>query len=140
MILEKYVTITRRNYILGNDGEKIVEKSVLKLKGKFLTELQYNAFSGTNGENVVEHVEKFLKVVDSLKIPRVTDHRLWISVFPVSLTGTTSELFKRECIGSVAKWEDITEKLFIKFYPHSRIGKREVCTNVESDPDNFEFA
>ncbi|GKD11698.1 hypothetical protein Tco_1196105 [Tanacetum coccineum] len=70
MILEKYVTITRGNYILGNDGEKIIEKSVLKLKGKFLTELQYNAFSGTNGENAVEHVEKFLKVVDSLKIPR----------------------------------------------------------------------
>ncbi|GJS93425.1 hypothetical protein Tco_0800393 [Tanacetum coccineum] len=97
MILEKYVTITRGNYILGNDGEKIVEKSVLKLKGK-------------------------------------------ISVFPVSPTGTASELFKRECIGSVAKWEDLTEKLFTKFYPHSRIGKREVCTNVKSDPDKFKFA
>ncbi|GJY44706.1 hypothetical protein Tco_0432919 [Tanacetum coccineum] len=28
-----------------------------------------NAFSGTNGENVVEHIENFLKIIDPLDLP-----------------------------------------------------------------------
>ncbi|GJW03924.1 hypothetical protein Tco_1562780 [Tanacetum coccineum] len=136
---ERYVTITQEYYISGNDGEMIVEKSVLELKGKILTKLQNKAFSGTNEEDAVEHVNKFLKVIHSLKTPWGTDDRLKISVFPVSLTGTASEWFKTKYIGSVAKWEDLTERFLVKFYPPSHTGKREVCTNVESDPDNFEF-
>nr|GEY18561.1 hypothetical protein [Tanacetum cinerariifolium] len=35
-VLEEYITVTRKNYISGNDGGKIVEKSFLELKGEFL--------------------------------------------------------------------------------------------------------
>nr|GEW09980.1 receptor-like protein kinase FERONIA [Tanacetum cinerariifolium] len=94
-----YEKTGRNNYISGNDGEMIVEKSVLELKGRFLTELQDNAFNGTNGEDAVKHIENFLKVVNSLKIPRVADNRLRISIFPVSSTGTPREWFNKECIG-----------------------------------------
>ena len=123
---EKYVTITREYYVSGNDGEMIIERSVLELKGKFLTELQNNTFSGTNGEDAVEHVDKYLKVIDSLKTPKGTDDRLKICIFPVSLIGAASEWFKSEHISSVAKWEDLTGKNFAKFYPPSRTGKREI--------------
>ncbi|GKE80641.1 hypothetical protein Tco_1550641, partial [Tanacetum coccineum] len=39
-VLEEYITVTRKNYILGNDEGKIVEKSFLELKGTFLVKYE----------------------------------------------------------------------------------------------------
>ncbi|GJT15384.1 hypothetical protein Tco_0874090 [Tanacetum coccineum] len=33
--------------------------------------LRKNAFSGTNGEDAVEHIENFLKVIDLIKVPKI---------------------------------------------------------------------
>ncbi|GJR64168.1 hypothetical protein Tco_0842247 [Tanacetum coccineum] len=45
-----------RHYIMFNG------KRAYELKGKFLDDLHDNAFSGTNGEDAVEHIEYFLKI------------------------------------------------------------------------------
>ncbi|GJW30878.1 putative reverse transcriptase domain-containing protein [Tanacetum coccineum] len=37
-------------------------KNAYELKGKFLDDLHKNTFSGTNGEDAVEHIEYFLKI------------------------------------------------------------------------------
>ncbi|GJX20945.1 hypothetical protein Tco_0223622 [Tanacetum coccineum] len=42
-----------------------------EIKGKFLDDLLDNAFSGTNGEDTVEHIEYFLKIVDHINLPNV---------------------------------------------------------------------
>ncbi|GJT58554.1 hypothetical protein Tco_1002087, partial [Tanacetum coccineum] len=86
-VLEEYITVTRRNYISEND------------EGKF----------GTNGEDAVEHNEKFLNSVEPINIQNVSSNRLRLSIFPVSLTGAASKWFREECIGSVTTWEDLTE-------------------------------
>ncbi|GKD68882.1 hypothetical protein Tco_1322972 [Tanacetum coccineum] len=61
--MKEYMTVTRINYESGND------KGMIKLKGRFLLELQNNALSGTHGEDTMEHIKNFLKIVDSLNIP-----------------------------------------------------------------------
>nr|GEU95035.1 hypothetical protein [Tanacetum cinerariifolium] len=63
--MEEYVTITRINYELGN------EKGRFELNGQFLVELRDNAFSGTNGEDVTQHIEIFLEIVDLLNVPNI---------------------------------------------------------------------
>nr|GEZ77896.1 hypothetical protein [Tanacetum cinerariifolium] len=65
-VLEEYIIVTRKNYISRNNGRKIVEK---KVKGTIRIKIHNNALSGTNGEDTIEHIENFLKVVDLLKIP-----------------------------------------------------------------------
>ncbi|GJW71175.1 hypothetical protein Tco_0128092 [Tanacetum coccineum] len=67
-------------------------------KGRFLEKLAHGAFSGTNGEDAVEHNEKFLNSVEPINIQNVSSNRLRLSVFPVSLTGAASEWFREECI------------------------------------------
>ncbi|GJY48203.1 heat stress transcription factor B-4-like protein [Tanacetum coccineum] len=62
-------------------------KNVYELKGKFLDELHKNAFSGTNGEDAVEHIEYFLKIVDPIDLPNVHQDKLRVVVFPISLVG-----------------------------------------------------
>ncbi|GJT76552.1 hypothetical protein Tco_1043277 [Tanacetum coccineum] len=46
-------------------------KAAYELKGKFLEDLRDNAFSGTNEEDAVEHIENFLKIVDRLDFPNI---------------------------------------------------------------------
>ncbi|GJW48687.1 hypothetical protein Tco_0080333, partial [Tanacetum coccineum] len=50
-------------------------------------DLHMNAFSGTNGENTVEHIEYFFKVVDPIDLPNVNQDKLRVVVFPISLAG-----------------------------------------------------
>ncbi|GJU50182.1 hypothetical protein Tco_1219737, partial [Tanacetum coccineum] len=58
----------------GFSGQRVLtirgnEKGRIELKGRFLIELRDNAFSRTNGEDAVEHIENFLEIVNSLNIP-----------------------------------------------------------------------
>ncbi|GKF05093.1 hypothetical protein Tco_0035761 [Tanacetum coccineum] len=67
--MEEYVTKARGDYYSGITKIMINGKAAYELKGKFLDDLRNNAFSGTNGEDVVEHIENFLKIVDPLNLP-----------------------------------------------------------------------
>ncbi|GJS65077.1 hypothetical protein Tco_0679641 [Tanacetum coccineum] len=60
-------------------------KNAYELKGKFLDNLHNNAFSGTNGKDVVEHIEYYLKIIDPIKLPNVDHDKLRVVVFPISL-------------------------------------------------------
>ncbi|GJU16649.1 hypothetical protein Tco_1144615 [Tanacetum coccineum] len=62
-------------------------KNAYELKGKFLDDLHKNAFSGTNGEDAVENIEYFLKIVDLINLPNVNQDKLRVVVFPISLVG-----------------------------------------------------
>nr|GEV48657.1 integrase, catalytic region, zinc finger, CCHC-type, peptidase aspartic, catalytic [Tanacetum cinerariifolium] len=62
-------------------------KNTYELKGKFLDDLHKNAFSGTNGEDAVEHIEYFLKIVDPIDLPNGNQDKLRVVVFPISLVG-----------------------------------------------------
>ncbi|GJX03994.1 hypothetical protein Tco_0189910 [Tanacetum coccineum] len=44
-------------------------KNAYELKGKFLDDFHKNDFSGTNGEDAVEHIEYFRKIVDPIDLP-----------------------------------------------------------------------
>ncbi|GJW33066.1 hypothetical protein Tco_0053098 [Tanacetum coccineum] len=48
LVLEEYITVTRKNYISDNDEGKIIEKSFLELKGTFLVKIHDYAFSATS--------------------------------------------------------------------------------------------
>ncbi|GJZ15596.1 hypothetical protein Tco_0551273, partial [Tanacetum coccineum] len=66
---------------------KVNGKNAYGLKGKFLDDLHNNAFSGTNGEDAVEHIEYFLRIVDRIDLPNVNQDKLRVVVFPISLVG-----------------------------------------------------
>ncbi|GJT58274.1 putative reverse transcriptase domain-containing protein [Tanacetum coccineum] len=65
-------------------------KTAYELKGKFLDDLRDNAFSGTNGEDAVEHIEYFLKTVDPIDLPNVNYERIRLVVFAISLVGNAA--------------------------------------------------
>nr|GEY78375.1 hypothetical protein [Tanacetum cinerariifolium] len=62
------------------------------------------AFSGTNGEDAIEHIENFLKIIDPLDLPNVSYERLRLAIFPISLTRDAKEWLMNEPQISVTTW------------------------------------
>ncbi|GKA53556.1 hypothetical protein Tco_0746871 [Tanacetum coccineum] len=60
--MEEFATNDKENYYSGNTSIMVNGKRAYELKGKFLDDLRDNACSGTNGEDVVEHIEYFFKI------------------------------------------------------------------------------
>ncbi|GJY14683.1 hypothetical protein Tco_0385105 [Tanacetum coccineum] len=84
---KKIVTNDQANYYSGITSITVNGKNAYELKGKFLDDFHKNAFSGTNGEDAVEHIEYFLKIVDPIDLPNVNQDKLRVVVFLISLVG-----------------------------------------------------
>ncbi|GKE81805.1 hypothetical protein Tco_1551805, partial [Tanacetum coccineum] len=50
-------------------------------------ELRENTFSGSDNEDVNEHIEKVLEIVNLFHVPNITVDQLMLRVFPISLIG-----------------------------------------------------
>ncbi|GJT04377.1 hypothetical protein Tco_0838839 [Tanacetum coccineum] len=109
--LEEYITVTKKNHVSKNDGGKIIEKSFFEVKGMFLEKLARDTFSGIKGEDVVEHIEKFLKIIRPINIKNV-----------------------------ITTWVELTDKLFDKFYPPSRTRVEKVNeVEISGAPVDYRF-
>ncbi|GJW07219.1 hypothetical protein Tco_1569642 [Tanacetum coccineum] len=93
-----YITATQKNFVSNDNEGRMVEKCIIKIQGKFLEKIRNDAFNGNKGENAYEHINKFLGVVGPIKINGFTQDRLWLSIFPVSLTGAAYEWFTKKYI------------------------------------------
>ncbi|GKC30895.1 hypothetical protein Tco_1038189 [Tanacetum coccineum] len=67
--MKEFTTNDQEDYYLGITCITVNGKNAYELKGKFLYDLHNNAFDGTNRENVVKHIEYFLRVVDPIDLP-----------------------------------------------------------------------
>nr|GEU99069.1 hypothetical protein [Tanacetum cinerariifolium] len=94
--MKGFVTNDQADYYSGITSITINGKNAYELKGKFLDDLHNNAFSSTNGEDTVEPIEYFLKIVDSVDLPNVNHDKLRVVVFPISLVGDACRCDKVE--------------------------------------------
>ncbi|GJS31982.1 hypothetical protein Tco_0530374 [Tanacetum coccineum] len=114
----------------------MIERIFVEIQGTFLVKIQDNTFNGAIGENVFEHINKFLEVVGSIKINGVSQDRFRLSIFPISLACAAGEWFKNDCIGSVTTWEYLVEKFILKFYQLSD-DSEEIKDEEDDDPDDI---
>ncbi|GJZ29893.1 hypothetical protein Tco_0574940 [Tanacetum coccineum] len=84
--MREFATNGQADYYSGITSITVNGKNAYELKGKFLDDLNKNAFSSTNGEDAVEHIEYFLRIVDPINLPNVNHDKLRV-VFPISLAG-----------------------------------------------------
>ncbi|GJV76136.1 hypothetical protein Tco_1507720 [Tanacetum coccineum] len=89
--MEQYMSKTRENYGSGVTRPTINQNTPIELKRQFLKELRDNTFSGSEHEDANEHIEKVLEIVDLFHIPKVTQDKIMLRAFPVSLTRAANE-------------------------------------------------
>ncbi|GKC85815.1 hypothetical protein Tco_1141532 [Tanacetum coccineum] len=135
--MREFTTNDQANYYSGITSIMVNGKNAYELKGKFLDDLHNNAFGGTNGEDVVEHIEYFLRIVDPIDLPNENHDKLRVVVFSISLVEGARRSFD-EIKGSIDSWVDLTAKFFGKYYPPSRTGKINTQM-IRWDPTNPKF-
>ncbi|GJV62673.1 hypothetical protein Tco_1473501 [Tanacetum coccineum] len=134
-----YISVTRKNCIFNDNEGRMIEINFVKIQGTFLVKIRENTFNGAIRENVLEHINKFLKVFGSIKTNGVSQDRFRLSIFPISLAGAAGavgEWFKNDCIGSVTTWENLVEKFIQKFY-QLLDDNEEIKAKEDDDPDNI---
>ncbi|GJT62735.1 ribonuclease H-like domain-containing protein [Tanacetum coccineum] len=68
------ISATRKSLVSNDNDGKMIEKNFIKIEGSFLVKIRDNTFNGIDGENVFEHINSFLKVVEPLKFYNLFDH------------------------------------------------------------------
>ncbi|GKC96892.1 hypothetical protein Tco_1162334 [Tanacetum coccineum] len=107
------MTNDQANYYSGITSITVNGKNAYKLNGKFLNDFHKNAFSGTNREDAVEHIEYFLKIVNPIDLPNVNQDKLRVVVFPILLVGDAWRWFDG-IKGSITSWVDLTSNDYWK--------------------------
>ncbi|GJR40358.1 retrovirus-related pol polyprotein from transposon TNT 1-94 [Tanacetum coccineum] len=134
--MELYMSKTRADYGSGIARPKIDEKDSFELKGQFLKELRDNTYSGSDHEDVNEHIEKVLEIVDLFHIPNITQDQVMFRAFPMSLTRATSHWLRIKPSGSITTWEDLKTKFLRKYCLPARTAKKmEEINNFQQEPD-----
>ncbi|GKA23522.1 hypothetical protein Tco_0709555 [Tanacetum coccineum] len=118
--METFAPNDKADYYSEITSITVNRKNAYELKENFLDDLHNNAFSGTNRKDAVEHIEYYLKIIDTIKLPNVDHDKLRILVFPISLARGVRIWFDRTK-ESITCWVDLTAKVFGKYYPPSRI-------------------
>ncbi|GKE18900.1 hypothetical protein Tco_1426477 [Tanacetum coccineum] len=131
----------KANFYSGITSIKVNGKNAYELKGKFLNDLHNNAFSGTNGEDAVKHIEYFLRIVDPIDLPNENQDKLRVFVFPISLVGDAWKWFDK-IKGSINR-SDETEPTNEKFPNHKKEywndeDETAEIFNIETDIFNYE--
>ncbi|GKB67484.1 hypothetical protein Tco_0928896 [Tanacetum coccineum] len=81
LISEKYIEKAQTESNLS-----ITSKDInIELSKEFLEELQMNAYHRWIEEDVINHIDMVLKMIDSIYIPGVDSHQLQMEIFPLSL-------------------------------------------------------
>ncbi|GKD03112.1 hypothetical protein Tco_1178086, partial [Tanacetum coccineum] len=104
--MRKIMANDQTDYYSGITSITVNGKNAYELKGKFLDDLHKNAFSGTNGEDAVEHIEYFLKIVDPIDLPNVNQDKLRVFIFPIPLVGDAWRWFDG-IKGSITRSDEI---------------------------------
>nr|GEX60308.1 hypothetical protein [Tanacetum cinerariifolium] len=77
--MEQYISKTRADYGSGVARPEVKDKDNFELKGQFLKELCTNTLSGLNHEDVNEHIEKVLEIVDLFHIPNINTDQVMLT-------------------------------------------------------------
>nr|GEV01800.1 reverse transcriptase domain-containing protein [Tanacetum cinerariifolium] len=92
------------------------------------------------GDDANNHLDKFLRVTQSIKVNRVTDDALRLYLFPHSLTHHATAWFERLPRNSINTFEQMDKMFLEKYFPPSMVTKlRSEITNFRQRPDESLF-
>ncbi|GJU61895.1 hypothetical protein Tco_1243730 [Tanacetum coccineum] len=123
-LTEKGITMAKSILDKSRVEQNLVEPKTdwdvkYELSKELLTELNNNTYYGRFEEDVIDHIVKFLEILDLIKIANVGPFQFHIRFFPLSLAGDARKWWMNEGNSQINTWEGIVIKKFEKFYPLS---------------------
>ena len=107
-----------------------------ELKPALITMVQQNQFAGHSIENPNEHLGRFLRIADSIKVSGVKPEVIQLQLFPFSLRDMAITWFDSLPHESVNTWEELMRAYFSKFlFPSLQSKQRQEITNSKHEGD-----
>ena len=107
-----------------------------ELKPALITMVQQNQFAGNSTENPNEHLGRFLRIANSIKLSGVRPEVIQLQLFPFSLRDMAITWFNSLPQESVNTWEELMRAYFSKFFiPSLPFEQRREITNSEHGGD-----
>nr|GEV43872.1 reverse transcriptase domain-containing protein [Tanacetum cinerariifolium] len=111
------------------------------LKNDMIQQVQNSCqFHGLSGDDANKYLDKFLYVIQSIKVNRVTDNALRLYLFPHSLTHYATAWF--DCLprNSITTFKQMAKMFLEKYFPPSMVTNlRNEITNFHQRPDESLF-
>ena len=95
-----------------------VKANNFELKQALITMVQQNQFTGYPTEYPNEHLGKFLRMANTIKLNGVRQEVIKLHLFPFSLRDIIAMWYESLPYGSVDTWEELVEAFLGRFFPH----------------------
>ena len=96
-----------------------VDANNFELKPALITMVQQQQFTGHRTEDPNEHLGRFLRMANTMKLNGVRPEVINLHLFPFSLRDTTGTWYESLPYGSVDTWEELVEAYLGRFFPPS---------------------
>ena len=86
-----------------------IEANNFELKPSLITMLQRHQFNGHSNEDPNEHMRRFMRMENTIKLNGVRPEVIKLKLFPFSLRDVVATWFESLPVGSVNNWEELVE-------------------------------
>ena len=119
-----------------------IDVNDFELKLALINMIQQNQFTGHPTENPNEHLGRFLRITNSIKLSGVKPEVIQLQLFPFSLRDMAITWFNSLPHGSVNTWEELMSAYFSKFFVSSLPSKqrREITNSKHGRDENIHTA
>ena len=86
--------------------------------------VQQHRFTGHPSEDLNEHLGKFLRMANTMKLNGVNLDEIKLQLFPFSLRDRAASWFESLPYGLVNNWEELVYAYLSRFFPHTLTSER----------------
>ena len=101
-----------------------IEANNFELKSALITMVQQHQFTGHPFEDPNEHMGRFMRMANIVKLNGVRPEVIKLQLFPFSIRDVVATWFDLLPIGSVNSWEDLVEAYMSIFFPPALTSER----------------
>ena len=95
-----------------------IEANNFELKPALITMVQQHQFTGHPSGDPNEHMRRFMRMANIVKLNRVRLEVIKLQLFPFSLRDVETTWFKSLPVGYVTNWEELVEAYMSRFFPN----------------------
>ena len=101
-----------------------IEANNFELKPALITIVQQHQFTGHYFEDPNEHMRRFMRMENTVKLNGVKPEVIRLQLFPFSLRDVAATWFESLLVESMENWEELVEDYMGRFFPLTLTSER----------------
>ena len=114
--------VIREEYLAARQPP--IKANNFEVKPALITMVQQNKFIGHPSEDPNEHLGRFLRMANTVKMNGVNPDVIKLQLFSFSLRDIAANWFESLSYGSVRNWEQLVKAYLSKFFPPALTSER----------------